>query len=175
MDSKSCYIPLSSAGLPFSAVKFPGLTLGLLEDSSQCPPCYQVFILWKAETQTTPSLVQALKMFSYCFPVVLSLVLSTFCNVFQIRTLPKTQGKPSANLQNADMLECTLQHVFTPLPPRSLVSDIPPCNSNHLGLPKLLSLFPNLNKTGSFWFFHFALQPVNNLSTTSRLHCKLVQ
>lgn len=123
MDSESCYIPLSSAGLSFSAVKFPGLTLGLLEDSFQCPTCYQVFILWKAETQTTSSLVQALKMFSYCFPVVLSLVLSTFCNVFQIRTLPKTQENP---LQISRMHKClsalfNMYSHFFPQDPLSLI------------------------------------------------------
>ena len=62
------------------------------------------------------------------------------------------------------MLECTLDYIFATSPHSSLLSGTPTYNSNHLGLPKLLSLFPNPNKT---WFCFDSSSFYCSMRTTS--------
>lgn len=139
------------------------------EDAPQCPIYHKVFTLWTVETQTIPSIRELWRLFPHCFPVVLSLALRRSCHHLRIKTQPKTEGEPSADLQNARTLACTplLQYTLRlPAPPSSLLSGPLPCNSwSSRTLPRV----PSSSSLGSLPSLLRALQPTNSLMALHEL------
>ena len=106
-----CCIPLNSVRLcswaQFHYLGSPGAFWGLFP--MHCVQYYKVFTRSGYQRHKIfPAFCELWKLFSYCFPVVLSLVLSRSYHHLQIKTQPKTEGEPSAGLQSAYTLECTL-------------------------------------------------------------------
>lgn len=138
------------------------------EDSSQCPMYYKVFTLW---TSGDINYSQHSVSSKNCFPIVPSLAFSRSFHHIQIKTQPKAEGEPSADLQHACTLEFTSIVTYTQYTcPSQLPSPSTlPCNSHHLGLPKLLSVFLSQQDWALLWSFLLHC----SLWTTSWLYCKL--
>lgn len=87
-------------------IKLLGITWSLLRTLPNAPYITRYLHSGQWSIKLFPAFHELWKLFSSCFPVVLSLALHRSCHHLQIKTQPKTKGEPSADLQNACMLAC---------------------------------------------------------------------
>lgn len=95
-------------------IKLLGITWSLLRTLPNVPYITKYLHSGQRRHKLFPAFHELWKLFSYCFPIVLSLPWRRSCHHLRIKTQPKTEGEPSADLQNACTLACNSSTAMYP-------------------------------------------------------------
>lgn len=113
-------------------IKLLGITWSLLRTLPNVPYITKYLHSGQRRHKLFPAFHELWKLFSYCFPIVLSLPWRRSCHHLRIKTQPKTEGSPlqtsrmHARLHATPLLQCTLN---PPAPHGSLLSGPRPCDA----------------------------------------------